>query len=84
MSLLISFLLTSAVAVVFWNSIELAAHLDKRLWPGQRYRFGAFAFSIALTAAGAVGLFFGWVHAPWLLLLGIAGKITFGRREFHG
>ncbi|OIR10965.1 hypothetical protein GALL_71360 [mine drainage metagenome] len=80
MNILIFLLVLAATAIVMLRCIELAAHLNRKLWFGHGYTFGGFSISIALTAGGAVGVLVGWPDAPILLLLGIAGWMTFNRR----
>lgn len=81
MNILLTLLILVSTIVVLMNSITLVAHLDRKLWFGQLYKFGGFSVSIALTAAGAVGILFGWEPASEMLMIGIAGRMIFDRRQ---
>lgn len=78
--LLMTLLVLISTVVVMARCISLIAHLNRKLWFDHGYSFGGFSLSIALTGAGAVGVFLGWEYAPVLLLVGIAGWMTFDRR----
>lgn len=74
-------LMLSAAAVVLVRCACLAAHLDVKTWGGPRARFAAFAASISMTGAGALGVALAWAPAGMMLLLGLAGLVLFGRRS---
>jgi len=80
MSLLLTLAILASTVVVMMRCITLAAHLNRKLWLDHGLMFGGFSVSIALTAGGAVGVLFGWIHAPTMLVIGIAGWMIFDRR----
>jgi len=74
-------ILILSTTVIMMHCLCLISKLSPRRWFGHRLQFFGLSAAYAFIAGGSVGIVLGWHMAPAWLLIGVAGKILFERRN---
>lgn len=76
-----SLLTYAASIVILVHCTCMASKLNHRNWYGHKLQFTGLALSYSAICGGAAAFMFGWTPGLILLLIGMAGKTAFDRRE---
>lgn len=80
MQSIISVMMIASAGVVMFRCIYVIAHFDRRSWSGKHAKMLGLTLSYALVGGGVIGVVLGYSPAIKMLVIGIAGLITFDRR----
>lgn len=77
---MLNMILLVCACIVLHRVVVLSSRLKRSAFGFQRIRFALLSCSVALCSAGAFAVATGLNWGGAVLLLGVAGKITFDRR----